>query len=292
MSITLPNMGLVKWDSLNDKFSHTQLAANIQALDDHDHTTGKGKQIPEGGLAPLSVSASNLQDGVFTPEKLADGSISTAKIQNNAVTTGKLGTGSVTSNELASNAVTTAKVTDANITDAKLASANNGVYRTVAFTRWNVAAGLTSGATKYILSELSDVWTASVGLGNAAGGIFDYLSTDYTVAGGLSTKFRVKMLVGVGATSPSTVTFNGGLYPLTVSGGNLTPGTVVTGSTTGTTPTPALALNTISRYTSSDFDTSVLLSDPGTYALGFVVGSITVPVAIGVQMALQVHHHT
>lgn len=59
--IVLPNMGLVKWDSLNDAFSHEQLAANFQALDAHDHTPGKGVPIPYGGLAEQSVGPENLR---------------------------------------------------------------------------------------------------------------------------------------------------------------------------------------------------------------------------------------
>lgn len=63
--IILPNMGLFKWDSINDFFSHEQLAANFQALDEHDHTTGKGEQIPYGGLAEQSVGLENLREIVL-----------------------------------------------------------------------------------------------------------------------------------------------------------------------------------------------------------------------------------
>lgn len=65
--IVLPNMGLVKWDSINDYFSHVQLAANFSALDEHDHTAGKGKPVAYGGLAPLSVGIENLREGVIYP---------------------------------------------------------------------------------------------------------------------------------------------------------------------------------------------------------------------------------
>lgn len=63
--IVLPNMGLVKWDSLSDYFSHEQLAANFEALDNHNHTSGKGVQIPYGGLAEQSVGKENLREGVI-----------------------------------------------------------------------------------------------------------------------------------------------------------------------------------------------------------------------------------
>lgn len=64
--LVLPNMGLVKWENINDNFSHEQLASNFSLLDEHDHTAGKGKQIPFGGLAEQSVGASNLRSGLLT----------------------------------------------------------------------------------------------------------------------------------------------------------------------------------------------------------------------------------
>lgn len=60
-------MGLVKWESINDFFSHEQLAANFAALDEHNHTLGKGVQIPYGGLAEHAVGAENLREGVIYP---------------------------------------------------------------------------------------------------------------------------------------------------------------------------------------------------------------------------------
>jgi hypothetical protein len=59
-------MGLVRWENVNDNFSHEQLASNFSLLDEHDHTPGKGKQIPFGGLAAQSVGISNLRSGLFT----------------------------------------------------------------------------------------------------------------------------------------------------------------------------------------------------------------------------------
>lgn len=227
------------------------------------------------------------------PNSTEDPKVATAVSALNAVLDGsnnldgaKIGSATVPAAALASNAVTTAKITDANVTDAKLASPNNSVYRTVASTHLASAAGITSGAVPGVLATATAWGTGGIGTAGLGYGLFNFGSSDYVVAG-LTTKFRVQMEVSVGATSPSTVTFNGGLYPLTVSGGALNPGTVVTGSTTGTSPTPSLATNTLSRYTSSDFAASALLSDPGTYALGFVVGSITVPISIGVTMRLQ-----
>ena len=91
MASTLGNMGLIKWDSVSDYFSHTQLAANFQAIDDHDHSAGKGVQISAAGLASSAVGTT----------------------------------------QLATNSVTTTKITDANVTDAKLASPTNAGWKTL-----------------------------------------------------------------------------------------------------------------------------------------------------------------
>lgn len=73
-------MGLTKWDSTADYFSHTQLAANFQAIDDHDHTSGKGKQIPAGALANGAVAATNIVDGAVATAKLADAAVTNVKL--------------------------------------------------------------------------------------------------------------------------------------------------------------------------------------------------------------------
>jgi hypothetical protein len=71
MANTLPNMGLKQWNLAPDTFSYTELAQNFQLLDDHDHTTGKGLQIPTGGIANLAVTTGKVADGAITTAKLA-----------------------------------------------------------------------------------------------------------------------------------------------------------------------------------------------------------------------------
>src|SRR5688500_11762674 len=89
--ITTPSMGLKRWDQPNDVFSYTELSDNWAKVDAHDHTSGKGVQIPTSGLANLAVTTS----------KLAGNSVDGSKILSNAVT------------------------------DFHLQSANNQVWRTV-----------------------------------------------------------------------------------------------------------------------------------------------------------------
>lgn len=79
---TTTNMALTKWPNLTDLFSHTALAANFDAIDAHDHTAGKGVQVPTGGLLNLAV----------TTAKLADGAVTTVKIGANQVTSAKVDT--------------------------------------------------------------------------------------------------------------------------------------------------------------------------------------------------------
>jgi hypothetical protein len=61
MAFTSPKMGLRIWNLLTDLYDHAQLADNWAKVDYHDHSPGKGVQIPTEGLA----------DGAVTGPKLA-----------------------------------------------------------------------------------------------------------------------------------------------------------------------------------------------------------------------------
>lgn len=80
MATPTPNMGLTEWDLASDPYDHTQLAANFVAIDAHDHSVGKGVQIPTGGIA----------DGAITNSKLATNAVSTIKVQDGAITAIKM----------------------------------------------------------------------------------------------------------------------------------------------------------------------------------------------------------
>jgi hypothetical protein len=189
--------------------------------------------------------------------------------------------GNIDAANLASNAVTTAKITDANVTDAKLASPANATYRTV------MEGGVVAGGATVNTWYITTAGTASVS-GSATTNFppmtFRYLSGDFS-PGALTTRFRVTMDVLVGATSPSTTVLTAGLYPVTISGGNYTLGTVVTGSTVASS---SLATNTISPFDTSDFAASALTTNT-LYALAFAVTSITVPAGIGANLTLTTH---
>jgi hypothetical protein len=61
MALTSPKMGLRIWDALSDPYDHNQLADNWSKVDFHDHTPGRGVQIPTEGIA----------DGAITSAKMA-----------------------------------------------------------------------------------------------------------------------------------------------------------------------------------------------------------------------------
>lgn len=177
------------------------------------------------------------------------------------------------------------------VTDAKLASPNNSVYRSLASAQGKAMSAGTG--TYFICSEINQgggptnhlAPSGTPTTNDPPQGQFRFTSSDYSTS--LTTKFRVNMQVGVGSTSPSTVTFTAGLYPLTISGGNWTLGPVVTGSTVVSS---GLGTNNIHPFASADFSAAALLTDPGQYVVGVAVGSILVPSGISLALNLQQHH--
>src|SRR5215471_2158338 len=73
-----------------DIFKKEDVQVLAQAVDQHDHTTGKGLAIPAGAIPA----------GTITTALIADGTIQAADIANAAVTNAKLGTDTARSNLL------------------------------------------------------------------------------------------------------------------------------------------------------------------------------------------------
>jgi hypothetical protein len=105
-----PNMGLRAWDAASDAYDYGQLANNFKAIDNHDHTVGKGARIPTGGLQDGAISTVKIQDNAVTATKIPDGSVSSAKLQNNSVTGAKIVDGAVGTVEIADGAITPGKL--------------------------------------------------------------------------------------------------------------------------------------------------------------------------------------
>jgi hypothetical protein len=179
--------------------------------------------------------------------------------------------------------ITTAEILDGTISDTDLASPNNSVYR-LAHAQTSGIGGAVAGtysstsAGAYAISGATTVQNNPIPL-------FYFLPADFTVAS-KTTYFRVRMVVTVGSTSPSTVVFTAGLYPVTVSAGNYTLGTVVTGSTVASS---GLTTNNNFKFDTSDFAASAL-SSGSSYALGVVVSSITAPTGIDLNLRLDMRH--
>jgi hypothetical protein len=85
-------MGLNVWDDLDDPYDHVELAQNWEKVDDHDHTTNKGLQIPTGGLSNLAVTTPKIADGAVVTGKIAVNGVETANLNNGAVTADKIAT--------------------------------------------------------------------------------------------------------------------------------------------------------------------------------------------------------
>lgn len=113
MATTTANMGL-SVPSVNDTDYPTSISDSFNAIDDHDHSSGNGVQIPNSGILDGAVGTSKLATNAVTTIKITDGNITEAKIATSAVTTTKI----------ADSNVTTAKIADANVTEGKLASSS------------------------------------------------------------------------------------------------------------------------------------------------------------------------
>lgn len=60
MAFTSAKMGLRIWNLLTDLYDHAQLADNWAKVDYHDHSPGKGVQVPTEGLADQAVTSAKL----------------------------------------------------------------------------------------------------------------------------------------------------------------------------------------------------------------------------------------
>jgi uncharacterized protein YjbI with pentapeptide repeats len=123
MATTTANMGL-SVPSVNDTDYPTSISDSFNAIDDHDHSSGNGVQIPSAGILDGAVGSSKLAANAVTTTKIADSNVTAAKIADSNVTTAKIADANVTEGKIAANAVTTTKIADSNVTAAKIADSN------------------------------------------------------------------------------------------------------------------------------------------------------------------------
>ena len=208
MAVTLPNMGLTQWNLATDSFSYTELAANFAALDDHDHTSGNGVQIPTGGIA------------------------------NGAVTLAKLATSSVDAT----------KILDASVTDAELASPNNATWKPVLRAAGFLPGGSGNAIYFFSDDGNGLDSGGSLGLTLADTGIFmSYLQASNYAVTGKTTQLRIALSVILNATAAIAMNFTGILRPLdTNTGTSGSSISIATGSTVGNTAQVAVTGGTTS----------------------------------------------
>jgi hypothetical protein len=90
MAITTPSMGLKRWDQPNDIFSYVELSDNLALLDAHDHSAGKGVQIPTAGIVNNAIDATKLADNAVTATKIPVASITGDRLVNSTIPGSKL----------------------------------------------------------------------------------------------------------------------------------------------------------------------------------------------------------
>ncbi|MDE2096681.1 MAG: hypothetical protein KGL39_05485 [Patescibacteria group bacterium] len=115
MSTTTTYMGLTK-PSLTDTADITVIDTDMDVIDSHDHSSGKGVQIGASGiangaignaqLAALAVATGNIQNNAVGASQLANGAVGTTQLASAAVTTATIATGAVGTTQLASGAAT------------------------------------------------------------------------------------------------------------------------------------------------------------------------------------------
>src|SRR5262252_529729 len=85
-----------------DVFMKEDVQVLAQAVDQHNHTSGKGLQLAAGAIPAGTITSAMIADGTIqgadiasgtvTSTNILDGTIATADLANNAVTNAKLGT--------------------------------------------------------------------------------------------------------------------------------------------------------------------------------------------------------
>lgn len=95
----------------NDAFDRADITNLARAVDQHDHTPGRG----------LALTGDSFADNTITQSKIANGAVATAKVADAAITELKLAVDAVTTNKILNLAVTNAKIGNDAVTATKIA---------------------------------------------------------------------------------------------------------------------------------------------------------------------------
>lgn len=90
MALNSTYMSLKQWNLGTDFFSYVDLSNNFGKIDLHDHSTGKGVQIPTAGIANDAITQSKISPGAVGNSQIGAGAVGTSQVQNAAITNTKL----------------------------------------------------------------------------------------------------------------------------------------------------------------------------------------------------------
>lgn len=135
-------MGLTK-PALTDTADITVIDTDMDLIDAHDHSAGKGVQIGSGGIAAGAVGDTQLATGAVSSTKIANKAVTATQIADATITGTQLAAGAVNTSQLANNAVTGAKIANTTITDANL---GNGTVMNAVAQKWRIESGSTASS--------------------------------------------------------------------------------------------------------------------------------------------------
>lgn len=85
-----PNMGLWGWDLEKDKFSHEQLVSNFRAIDDHNHSPGRGAQLSGESLFPEAIEHDQIAKGAVDGTNVKEHSLGSEQIDGGFLPLGSI----------------------------------------------------------------------------------------------------------------------------------------------------------------------------------------------------------
>lgn len=90
MPFVSPRMSLKVWNASSDPYDHEQLADNFLKLDLHDHSQGRGSQIPGAGIQSGAITSDHIYPGAIGGDAIGIDSIDTEQLVDESVTSDKL----------------------------------------------------------------------------------------------------------------------------------------------------------------------------------------------------------
>jgi hypothetical protein len=141
----MANINGVNPPVLNDQDYVDKIKDSFDAIDAHDHTTGKGVPIGTTALADGGVTTAKLADGAVTTIKIADLNVTTGKLADSAVTTGKINDSAVTDAKIAG-PITRSKLATGNAHRVIINDGSGAISEVAALTNGQVLIGSTGAA--------------------------------------------------------------------------------------------------------------------------------------------------